>query len=66
MVPGKDGKAESKKGTILKHDEFENIREKYYELRGWNKETGYQTEQVMASLDISDIAVELKDLGLLS
>ncbi|UCD09144.1 MAG: hypothetical protein JSU79_00420 [Dehalococcoidales bacterium] len=66
MVPGKDGKPESKKGTILKQDEFENIRDEYYGLRGWDKETGYQTERLMTSLDLSDIAAELNDFKLLS
>jgi len=66
IVPGKDGKAESKKGTVLKNDEFENIRDEYYRLRGWNPDTGYQTERLMTSLELSDIAVELKDLKLLS
>jgi aldehyde:ferredoxin oxidoreductase len=66
MVPGEEGKAESKKGTVLEKDEFENIRDEYYGLRGWDVGTGYQTEKLMASLDLSDIAAELKDLGLLN
>ena len=65
MVPGEDGKPVSKKGTILKRDEFENIRDEYYDLRGWDKETGYQTETLMVSLNLTEEAVELKNMGLL-
>ena len=65
MVPGEDGKPVSKKCTILKRDEFENIRDEYYDLRGWDKETGYQTETLMVSLNLPDEAVELKNMGLL-
>ncbi|MBN2074070.1 MAG: hypothetical protein JW762_00830 [Dehalococcoidales bacterium] len=65
LVPGEDGKPESKKGTILKHDEFEKIRNEYYDLRGWDKDTGYQTDKLMASLDLHDEAAELNNMGLL-
>ncbi|HEY96111.1 MAG TPA: hypothetical protein G4O15_14375 [Dehalococcoidia bacterium] len=65
MVPGEDGKPESKKGTILRHDEFENIRDEYYRLRGWDERTGYQTDKLMRSLDLSDIATELSGKNLL-
>ena len=65
MVPGKNGEAESKKGTILKQEEFESIRDEYYGLREWDKKTGYQTERSMSLLGLSDIAEELKDLKLL-
>ena len=65
MVPGEDGKPVSKKGTILKHDEFDNIRDEYYRLRGWDKDTGYQTERLMKSLDLSDIGKDLKNMRLL-
>jgi aldehyde:ferredoxin oxidoreductase len=66
MVPGKDGKAESKKGTILRKDEFENIRDEYYRLRNWDNDSGYQTKGLMVSLDLAKEAEELKNIGLLS
>ncbi len=66
MVPGEDGKPESKKGNILQRKAFENIRNEYYELRDWDKETGFQTERILKSLDLTDIAAELNDAGLLS
>ncbi len=66
MVPGEDGKAESKKGTILREDEFENIREEYYRLRNWDNVSGYQTKALMVSLDLTEEAEELNNIGLLS
>jgi aldehyde:ferredoxin oxidoreductase len=66
MVPGKDGKAESKKGTILRKDEFENIRDEYYRLRNWDNDSGYQTKGLMVSLDLAEEAEELNNIGLLS
>ncbi|UCC15877.1 MAG: hypothetical protein JSU58_05745, partial [Dehalococcoidales bacterium] len=66
MVPGEGGKPVSKKGTVLKQDEFETIRDEYYGLRDWDMGTGYQTERLMTSLDLSDIADGLRDLELLS
>jgi aldehyde:ferredoxin oxidoreductase len=65
IVPGKNGKAESKKGTILKRKEFESIRDEYYGLRGWDTDTGYQTERLMTSLDLSDIGTDLRNMRLL-
>ena len=50
----------------MKHDEFENIRNEYYRLRNWDKETGYQTKELMESMDLSDVAAELNSMGLLN
>jgi aldehyde:ferredoxin oxidoreductase len=66
MVPGEDGKAESKKGTILGKKEFENIRNEYYMLRNWDNSNGYQTKELMVSLDLTEEAEELNNIGLLS
>jgi aldehyde:ferredoxin oxidoreductase len=65
-VPGKDGVITSKKGNILKRDEFEKLKDEYYELRGWDKISGYQTEKRLKALDMADIAAGLNKMGLLS
>ena len=51
--------------TSLDRNEFEKLKDEYYELRGWERETGLQTMECMAYLGMDDIAGELDDMGLL-
>ena len=40
--------------------------DEYYELRGWNKETGIPTRKSLEELDLSDVADELEKMGRLA
>jgi len=64
-VPGADGKTVSKKGVILNRGEFERLKDEYYALRGWDVESGLQTETKLRELELADIASDLKERGLL-
>ncbi len=47
-------------GKTLDRASFEKMKDQYYSLRGWDKETGLQLENTLKKLDMSDIAKELK------
>jgi len=64
MVPGKDGEPITKKGTVVDREKFAKMLSEYYELRGWD-ESGLQTEQKLAELDLEDIAQGLAQRGLI-
>jgi aldehyde:ferredoxin oxidoreductase len=45
--------------------DFEEAKTKYYQLRGWSKETGWPTREKLDQLGLSDIADDLRREGLL-
>jgi len=63
LVPGKNGEPITKKGTVVDKDKFAKMLGEYYELRGWD-ESGLQTKQKLAELDLGDIAGDLAQRGL--
>jgi len=40
--------------------------DEYYELEGWDKETGLPTAKKLKELDLKDIAEELRELKIIS
>jgi len=40
------------------------MREEFYGLRGWDQETGLQKIETLARLSLSDVALDLKEKGL--
>jgi aldehyde:ferredoxin oxidoreductase len=64
LVPGKDGEILSKIGTVVARDDFEKLKDEYYELRGWDTASGLPTETKLAELGLQDIAADLKGRGL--
>ncbi|MEJ2655981.1 MAG: aldehyde ferredoxin oxidoreductase N-terminal domain-containing protein [Desulfobacterales bacterium] len=65
IIPGPGGKAASRKGDTLKRDEFETMRMEFYELRGWDPESGLQKTKTLERLGMSDIAEDLKRMNLI-
>lgn len=65
LYPGKGDKVESKKDAVLDHKKFEEVKDEYYSLRGWDIVTGLQTEAKLKELDLSDIADDLARRGLI-
>lgn len=51
------------KGDILEKDKFEDMLDEYYELRGWNEETGLPTRETLEELDLEEVAEELHRHG---
>jgi len=55
--PGKDD------GVVLDKQKFLRLMDKYYELRGWNKENGWPTREKLEELDLKEVADELEKIG---
>jgi aldehyde:ferredoxin oxidoreductase len=47
------------KGAVLSRDFVEKILDEYYDLRGWDKETGLPSKDKLIKLGLSDIAESL-------
>ena len=65
LAPGRNGEVTSKVGTVVDKDKFEDMKSEYYELRGWDVETGLPTRAKLAELQLDDVAADLAGRGLL-
>jgi aldehyde:ferredoxin oxidoreductase len=65
IVPGKDGEIVSRKGARVDRADFENLKSEYYQLRGWDIESGLPTETRLRELELEDVASDLKARNLL-
>jgi aldehyde:ferredoxin oxidoreductase len=65
LVPGRDGEEISKIGAVVERAEFEKMKSEYYELRGWDVESGLPTKAKLEELELGDVATDLKRRGLL-
>ena len=65
IVPGKNGDVVSKEGAVIDRQEFEQLKDEYYELRGWDVETGLPKATTLKEFDMEDIAEGLAQRGLL-
>lgn len=66
IVPGPTEEPVSVKGRVLDRQKFEAMRQEFYELRGWDPETGFQTCRTLEGLGLSDIIPEMKRRGLVA
>ncbi len=65
IVPGKDGEIVSRKGARVDRADFESLKSEYYQLRGWDVESGLPTETILKELELEDVASDLKARNLL-
>ncbi len=65
IVPGKNGEIVSKEGAVIDRLEFEQLKDEYYELRGWDIETGLPKATTLMAFDMNDVAEDLAQRGLL-
>ena len=65
QMPGKDGEVVSRLGAVVDREKFEDMKSEYYELRGWDVETGLPTRAKLEELDLRDVAADLEGRGLL-
>ncbi|MBI2328888.1 MAG: hypothetical protein HYU85_04560 [Chloroflexi bacterium] len=65
LVPGEGGQAITKKGTVIDREQFEKLKDEYYELRGWDVTSGRQTEAKLEELKLGDITEDLRQRGLI-
>jgi aldehyde:ferredoxin oxidoreductase len=49
--------------TAIEPEKFKALLERYYELRGWDKTTGWPTRAKLEELDLKDVADELARIG---
>jgi aldehyde:ferredoxin oxidoreductase len=55
IVPGPGHEVISRKGKTLDRDVFEEMRKEFYELRGWDSESGVQKAETLERLGLSDL-----------
>lgn len=60
IVPGPGEEVISLKGKTLDRNAFEEMRREFYQLRGWDPETGLQKAETLERLQLSDLTQELK------
>ncbi len=64
IVPGKNGEVLSRKGMVVDRNEFEKLKDEFYQIRGWDVTTGLQKSTTLEELNLSDVAQQLKEQGL--
>ncbi|MFC1945852.1 aldehyde ferredoxin oxidoreductase N-terminal domain-containing protein [Chloroflexota bacterium] len=57
LVPGKDGKPVSRKGATVDRQEYDNMLDEYYRLRGWDAATGKPTQEKLRQLQFNAIEI---------
>jgi aldehyde:ferredoxin oxidoreductase len=61
FLPGKDDELISHKAAAVDREKFEKLMDEYYELRGWDIETGLLKKENLKKLGIPEIAEALGD-----
>ena len=64
-MPGQKGAIISRVGCVLDRSEFENMKSRYYELRGWGVDSGFPTRTRLEKLELGDVADDLAPRDLL-
>jgi len=59
-LPGAGDAVISVKGKALTREGFEQMKNEYYELRGWDAETGFLNKKKLEELDLSDLIEPLQ------
>jgi aldehyde:ferredoxin oxidoreductase len=60
-LPGAGDAVISVKGKALHREGFEKMKNEYYELRGWDAETGFFSKKKLEGLDLSDLVEPLQE-----
>jgi aldehyde:ferredoxin oxidoreductase len=53
LVPGPGDEVLSRRGKVLKRKDFETMRKEFYELRGWDPDTGLQKPETLEKLALT-------------
>ena len=56
IIPGVGEEVISRKGKTLDRNVFETMRKEFYELRGWDTESGLQKAATLERIGLSEIA----------
>jgi aldehyde:ferredoxin oxidoreductase len=65
IVPGPGQEVLSRKGQTLDRDVFEAMRKEFYEIRGWDTESGLQRAKTLEHLGLSDLMQDLKQMDMI-
>lgn len=65
IIPGKNGEIVCVEGRVFDRQDFEKLKEEYYELRGWDVKTGLPKAETLKRFDMEDVAEDLAERGLL-
>jgi aldehyde:ferredoxin oxidoreductase len=60
FLPEPDNKVVNASGNILDKEKFTYLLREYYRLRGWNEQSGLPKPETLVSLEMDDIAAQLK------
>jgi aldehyde:ferredoxin oxidoreductase len=60
-MPGSEGKLFT--ATTVNRDYFEQVMDDYYRVRGWDRETGLFTKEMLIGLDLEDLITPLQEKG---
>lgn len=62
LVPGPKGEPVSRMGEILNPEGFQELKDEYYKLRGWDAATGLQTRRKLEEIGLKDVADEIEGM----
>jgi aldehyde:ferredoxin oxidoreductase len=60
LITGREGEVISRKGAVVDRDQFESMKTEYYQLRGWDPDTGLQSKEKLLQLGLDDVAIDLE------
>jgi len=60
-VPGKKGEITYRVGAIVDRKRFEKMKDEYYQLRGWDPQTGLLKKDTLQKLGLEDVIEPLKE-----
>lgn len=61
FLPGSGDEIISRKGKAVDKAQFEQMRDEYYELRGWDVSTGLLKKETLKKLDLYEVTKSLKE-----
>jgi len=60
-VPGKGGEVIYRMGAVVDRVKFEEMKDEYYQLRGWDPRTGFIKKDTLQKLGLEDVIEPLKE-----
>ena len=66
LIPGPGEEVISRKGQTLDRNVFETMRQEYYELRGWDAESGLQKAETLERIGLAELVQDLKKMDLIA
>ena len=66
IIPGPGEEVISRKGQTLDRNVFETMRQEYYELRGWDAESGLQKIETLERIGLAELVKDLRKMDLIA